>query len=101
VPLSLSFAAGLVARTASAITAVADGSATPITVIECLAAGVRRGFDTPNKLAFSDIKRGFMSRVQTHQAYSAIIKYETEFSNTEQYLGVVDRMRLYLQLVDD
>lgn len=101
VPLSLSFAAGLVARTASDIPAVADGTATPVSVIDCLAAGVRRGFDTPNKLAFSDIKRGFLSRVQTHQAYSATIEREPEISNMEEYPAVVDRMRVYLLLVDD
>lgn len=101
VPLSLSFAAGLVARTASDIPAVADGTATPVSVIDCLAAGVRRGFDTPNKLAFSDIKRGFLSRVQAHQAYFAVIDREPEISNIEEYSAVVDRMRVYLLLVDD
>lgn len=101
VPLSLSFAAGLAARTASEIPTVADGTATPVSVIGCLAAGVRRGFDTPSKLAFSDIKRGFLSRVQTHQAYSATIEREPEISNMEEYPAVVDRMRMYLLLVDD
>lgn len=101
VPLSLSFAAGLVARTASDIPAVADGTATPVSVIDCLAAGVRRGFDTPNKLAFSDVKRGFLSRVQAHQAYFAVIDREPEISNIEEYSAVVDRMRVYLLLVDD
>lgn len=96
VPLSLSFAAGLVARTSREITAVADGTATPTSVIDCLAAGVRRGFDNPNKLAFSDIKRGFLSRVQTHQTYSATIKHEPAISNMEEYPAVVDRMRVYL-----
>ena len=63
----------------------------------------RRGANRPvtNKLAFSDIKRGFLSRVQTHQAYSAIIEYEPEVSNMEEYPAVVDRMRVYLLLVDD
>lgn len=101
VPLSLSFSAGLVARTASEIPAVADGTATPVSVIDCLAAGLRRGFDSPNKLAFSDIKRGFLSRVQTHQAYRATIEIEPEISNIEEYSAVVDRMRGSLLLADN
>lgn len=74
VPLSLSFAAGLVARTAREIPAIADGTATPVSVIDSLAAGVRRGFDSPEKLAFIGTKRGFLSRVQMHKAYSATIE---------------------------
>lgn len=100
-PLSLSFAAGLVARTASEIHAVTNGTATPVSVVDCLAAGVRRGFDTPNKLAFSDIKRGLLSRVQTHQAYTTLVEHEQEFLNSNEYPEVVDRMRAYLAFMED
>jgi hypothetical protein len=96
VPLSLSFAAGLVARTAREIPAVVDGTATPVSVIDCLSAAVRRGFDSPNKLAYSDIKRNFLGRVQTHQAYAADIKHEPEISITDDYLKIMDRMRQLL-----
>ncbi|WP_109050251.1 DEAD/DEAH box helicase [Azospirillum sp. TSA6c] len=101
IPLSLSFAAGLVARAASESPAAADNPGTPVSVINCLAAGVRRGFDTPSKLAFSDIKRGFLSRVQTHQAYAAIIGYEPDISNTDEYPAVVERIRQYLLLLEN
>ena len=96
VPLSLSFASGLVASAARANPAVADGTATPVAVIDCLAAGVRRGIETPNKLAFSDIKRGFLCRVQTHLAYAGLIEHEPEFANTDEYPTVVDRLREHL-----
>lgn len=96
VPLSLSFAAGLVARTAREIPTVANGTATPVSVIDCLSAAVRRGFDSPNKLAFSDIKRTFLSRVQTHQAYATDLEHEPIFSRTDDYPRIMDRMRQLL-----
>lgn len=93
VPLSLSFAAGLVARTAREIPAVVDGTATPVSVIDCLSAAVRRGFDSPNKLAYSDIKRDFLSRVQTHLAYATDLGHEPTISHTDDYQTIVKRMQ--------
>ncbi len=96
IPLSFSFAAGLVSHTALEIEDIANGTATPIAVIECLAAGVRRGFDMPSKLAFADIKRGFLGRVQAHEAFAETIMDPPEFENTADYQNVIDRMRAYL-----
>jgi len=96
IPLSFSFAAGLVSQTASEIEDIANGAATSIAVTECLAAGIRRGFDTPNKLAFADIRRGFTGRVQAHEAFAEAVKHPPEFENTSDYQQVVDRLRIYL-----
>lgn len=96
IPLSFSFAAGLVSRTASEIEEIADGTAASIAITECLATGIRRGFDTPNKLAFADIKRSFISRVQAHEAFAQVVAHPPEFANTEDYQQVIDRMRAYL-----
>lgn len=97
IPLSFSFASGLLARTAiSTIEEVANGAATSIAVVECLAIGVRRGFDTPNKIAYADIKRGFSSRVQTHLAFDREVKCPPAFENSEGYQRVVDQMRTYI-----
>ncbi|MRG73923.1 DEAD/DEAH box helicase [Alphaproteobacteria bacterium HT1-32] len=96
IPLSFSFAAGLVSRTASEIEDIATGSATSIAVTECFATGIRRGFDTPNKLAFADIKRGFISRVHAHKAFAEAIEKPPEFENTANYQEVFDRVKTYL-----
>ena len=102
IPLSFSFAAGLVSRTASEIEDIANGTATSIAVTECLAAGsIRRGFDTPNKLAFADINQGFIGRVQTHEAFAEKVKHPPGFENTTDYQQVIDRMQSYLAFSAD
>jgi hypothetical protein len=101
IPLSFSFAAGLVSRTASEIEVVANGTATSIAVIECLASCIRRGFDTPNKLAFADIRRGFISRVQAHATFAVAVEHPPVFLNTADYQQVIDHMRAYLAFSED
>tara|TARA_R110002110_G_scaffold138095_5_gene323695 strand:+ start:415 stop:3711 length:3297 start_codon:yes stop_codon:yes gene_type:complete len=101
IPLSFSFAAGLVSRTASEIDDIANGTATSIAVTECLATGIRRGFDTPNKLAFADIKRGFISRVQAHEAFVQAVEHPPEFENTADYQQVIEHIRVYLAFSAD
>jgi hypothetical protein len=53
VPLGLTFVVGLVAQTAEEIADIADGSTTPRSITDCLPTAIRRGFDTPSKLAFA------------------------------------------------
>ena len=101
IPLSFSFVAGLVSRTALEIEDIANGTATPIAVTECLATGVRRGFDSPNKLAFVDIKRSFSGRVQAHEAFIQTVKHPPEFDNTADYQQVINYMRAYLIFADN
>lgn len=101
IPLSFSFAAGLVSRTAAEIEDIANGTATSIAVTECMATGIRRGFDTPTKLAFADIKRGFISRVQVHEGFAEEVKKPHEFGSTADYQQVIDQMKVYLALTTD
>ncbi|MFN0195027.1 MAG: hypothetical protein ACKVP5_24125 [Aestuariivirga sp.] len=71
VPLGLTFIAGLVARTAQGFPEFVSGETTPRYTIETLSTTLRRGFDNPAKLAFSEIMKGLLSRVQVHQAFAA------------------------------
>jgi hypothetical protein len=93
VPLGLTFVVGLVARTAQEIPGVIDGSATPRSVIESLPTAVRRGFDTPFKRAFAELRKGLLSRVQIHRAYAAEIDQKLEAKNAGDYGSVVAAMR--------
>lgn len=101
IPLSFSFAAGLVSRTASEIEDVANGTASSIAVTECLASCIRRGFDTPNKLAFADVRRGFISRVQAHATFAVAVEHPPVFENTADYQKVIDHMRTYLAFSEE
>lgn len=94
--LGLTFVVGLVAQTAEEIADIADGSTTPRSVTDCLPTAIRRGFDTPSKLAFADLRRGLLSRVQFHRAFAVEVGEELEVSNTDDYASVVGRMRAEL-----
>ena len=94
VPLGLTFVAGLVAKTALEIPEVADGGATRRIVIDTLPTAVRRGFDTPSKLAFAEVRKGPLSRVQFHQAFSAEVGEEIEMPDNEDYGTLVAWMRV-------
>src|SRR5260370_40528868 len=93
VPLGLTFVVGLVARTAQEIPGAIDGSATPRSVIESLPTAVRRGFDTPFKLAFAELRKGLLSRNQIHRVYAAEIEENLVAENAGDYGSVVAAMR--------
>jgi hypothetical protein len=93
IPLGLTFVMGLVARTSKEIPGILDGSLTPLSVIECLPTAVRRGFDTPLKLAFAEVKSGLLSRVQIHRAYASEINQNLDIDSTEDYGSIVARIR--------
>jgi hypothetical protein len=96
IPLGFTFIAGLVAGTAREIPEVASGTATPRSVIETLPTAVRRGFDTPAKLAFIEEKKGFLSRVQAHRAYNREFPKGVEIDNSDDYSAVVALVRFLL-----
>jgi hypothetical protein len=96
VPLSLTFVMGLVARTAQETVEIADGRATPRSVIESLPTAIRRGFDTPSKLAFAEARKGLLSRVQVHRAFATEVGKELDIDATEDYGSVVAKMRKHL-----
>jgi hypothetical protein len=93
VPLGLSFVIGLVAGTAKEMPEIAEGGATPRSVLDCLSTAVRRGFDTPSKLAFAEIRKGLFSRVQYHRAFAAEVGHELEQDDSEDYASLVGKMR--------
>ena len=93
VPLGLTFVSGLVARTAEEIPEISESTVIPHAVLECLPTAIRRGFDTPPKLAFAEIRAGLLSRVQTHQAFAAVAGAEPEIEVTVDYGTLVARLR--------
>jgi len=93
VPMGLTFIAGLVARTAEEIAEIAESTVIPHSVLECLPTAVRRGFDSPSKLAFAEIRTGLLSRVQTHNAFAEVVGAEPEIEVTIDYGTIVARLR--------
>jgi hypothetical protein len=94
VPLGLTFVMGLVASTAKEVPGVLDGSLTPRSVIESLPTAVRRGFDSPLKLAFAEARSGLLlTRVQVHKAYELEVDQNVTVESTEDYGAIVTRIR--------
>ena len=93
VPQGLTFLVGLVARTALEIPEIAEGTVTPRSVIDCLPVAIRRGFDTPSKLAFAELRKGLLSRVQFHHAFAAEVGTEVEIEANAGYTTLVTMMR--------
>ncbi len=93
IPMGLTFIAGLVAGIARKIPEVADGTATPISVIETLPTAVRRGFDIPAKLAFAEAKKLTVSRVQAHRAFASSFPEGIEVASNDDYATVVSLVR--------
>lgn len=96
VPMGLSFIAGLVSRTAMEVPEIGEINATPRAVIETLPAAVRRGFDTPAKLAFDELKKGLLSRVQTHRVFAETVVQEPMFGAEHDYNVVLNAIRFYI-----
>lgn len=96
VPMGLTFVMGLVARTAAEIVEIAESTVIPHSVLECLPMAVRRGLDSPSKLAFAEIRAGFLSRVQIHQAFVEVIGAELETEVGMDYGTLVARLRKQL-----
>jgi hypothetical protein len=97
VPLGLTFVAGLVARTAQGFPEFINGAVVPRYVLETLSTAVRRGFDDPAKLAFSEVTKGLHSRVQYHRAFGTRLPHGLTISSTQDYTALVALMRFVLQ----
>ena len=93
VPLGLTFIIGLVTRTAQEVAEIVNSEAKLRIVLESLPAAIRRGFDTPSKLAFAEVRKGILSRVQFHQAFAAEVGGELEISDTDDYGSLIAKMR--------
>jgi hypothetical protein len=91
--MGLTFVSGLVACAAKAIPEIAESAVIPHSVLECLPTAVRRGFDSPLRLAFAEIRTGLLSRVQTHQAFAEMIGSEPEIEVAIDYGTLVSRLR--------
>ncbi len=96
VPMGLTFVSGLVARTAVELLKIAESTVIPRSVLESLPTAVRRGFDSPSKLAFTEIRTGLLSRVQAHQAFAEMIGAEPEIEVAIDYGTLVSRLRKQL-----
>ena len=100
-PLGLSFIAGLVVRAAKSAIAAGEFSGTSVAVIDCLATAVRRGFDTPEKIAFAELRLRILSRVDVHNAFEAQIGERVLVSDDDDYATVKARVGTCLSLIDD
>ena len=78
----LSFIAGVVARMVMDMDLTSDDDPEASQVVQSLAAAVRRGFDSPEKLAFANGHPQVLGRVELHRMYAA--------ENSEDDLGFED-----------
>lgn len=93
VPMGLTFISGLVARLLEEVAEIDEDSKIPRSVIECLPTAVRRGFDSPLKLAFADVNASLLSRVQTHKTFTEVIGVEPEIEVAIDFGTLVARLR--------
>jgi hypothetical protein len=101
VPLCLTFIGSLVARMAKEIPEIVSGQAVPRHMSDLLPTAVRRGFDDPAKLAFSEVQKGLLSRVQYHRAYAAHFGNSSLLEGIRDYAEIVAVMRRVLQSDED
>lgn len=99
IPLSLTFVMGLVAGTAKGLSVSMDGTPTISPVLDCLPSAIRRGFDAPAKLAFADLRKHLLSRVQVHAAYAAEVGDHPSLDPTDDYRTLVRKIGQILSSV--
>jgi hypothetical protein len=99
-PLGLSFIAGLVVRAAKGAIGAGETLLTSVAVLDCLATAVRRGFDSPAKIAFAELRPKFLTRVQWHKAFTAQVNERVLISDEDDYTTVKARIGMYLTAVD-
>lgn len=79
---------------------VADGVIQVPAVLEILPFALRSGFDTPTKTAFHQIRSEIRTRVEAHRRYDALLTV-ADIRQDGTYRDVVDRVQVYLLLLDD
>jgi hypothetical protein len=100
-PLGLSFIAGLVARAAKNAITAGEISGTSVAVIDCLATAVRRGYDSPEKVAFAELRLRILSRVDMHNAFAAQTReWVLVGDDNDDYSAVKAKIGAYISLVD-
>ncbi|HEY5329390.1 MAG TPA: DEAD/DEAH box helicase [Acidobacteriaceae bacterium] len=100
-PLGLSFIGGLVARAAKEAVAAGDSPATSVAVTDCLATAIRRGFDSPAKVAFAELKTRLLSRVDVHTAFAADIATGVLAEDGVDYSSVKANVAAFLSFMDN
>lgn len=86
-PLGFSFIMGLVARTIGE-TCSERKAIVPQAVIDCMATAVRRGYDTPEKVAYAEIRKGILSRVEVHLTFATEVPVPIDVAVSDD-LGTV------------
>ncbi|MHC4050148.1 DEAD/DEAH box helicase [Bradyrhizobium sp. 25ACV] len=70
IPRGLSFTLGLVSKVMKDLETADTHPHVDMHLIETLAASVRKGYDTPEKLAYAALHKSVLSRVQMHAAFA-------------------------------
>jgi hypothetical protein len=100
-PLGLSFIGGLVARVAKEAVVVGDISGISSVVTDCLATALRRGFDSPEKVAFAEVKSALLSRVDIHTAFATYgMANHVSISEGDDYGAVKAKIAAFVEFMD-
>jgi hypothetical protein len=70
IPRGISFIMGLVCHVVEEEDPFDQQEGLSRQLVECLSSAVRKGFDVPEKIAFSSDNPRILSRVQVHQAWA-------------------------------
>jgi hypothetical protein len=90
VPLGLSFIAGLVARAVKGLVGGGHLNGISAPVVDCMATAVRRGFDSPVKIAFAELRTGMLIRVDVHNAFAAQVGNHDIIGDTDDFGALKD-----------
>lgn len=69
----------------------------PRSVVEVMSRAVRLGLDSPQKVAFHEVERGLLTRVQYHVAYPARLDVECSVRPDEGQAEVIELVRLAVE----
>ena len=96
IPMSFAFVMGIVARVAHEVFEEDDLTAAEKIAIDCLPTAVRRGYDSPLKLAFSEVDADVLSRVQVHLNFREYVGQQVVVEDEDDYVSLVDRVRQHV-----
>lgn len=97
IPLGLTNALALVSQTTTACEEELSATLAPRSVVEVMSRAVRLGLDSPQKVAFHEVERGLLTRVQYHVAYPARLDVECSVRPDEGQAEVIELVRLAVE----
>ena len=98
-PYSFSFFLNIIAQVTSIVCSDLGMTYKNPAVLECLSTAVKRGFDSPEKVAYAALNQSkFLSRVEAHQNFNIHFPNGLEMSDDARYSDVYSQLNSHLNL---